>query len=73
MGNSGCGDGFDESGRAKDIHLRRVTMWYDNGCVTGLKTEYAGELQACQPQSLHSVGDFVQQVTHREAAPTTLT
>lgn len=42
MGNSGCGEGFDESGRAKDIHLRRVTMWLDNGCVTGLKTEYAG-------------------------------
>jgi hypothetical protein len=42
MGNSACGNNFDESGRNKDSHLRRVTMWFSEGCVQGLKTEFAG-------------------------------
>jgi hypothetical protein len=38
-----CGEAFDESNRGTDRHLRRVTVWYQEGCVAGLKTEYAGK------------------------------
>jgi len=43
FGNSDCGSGFDESGRSKDIHLRRVTTYYSDGCLMGLKTDFAGK------------------------------
>jgi hypothetical protein len=44
FGDSSCGSLFDQSSRAKDLHLRKVTMWYTNGCLMGLKVamDYKG-------------------------------
>jgi hypothetical protein len=43
LGSTSCGKDFDESSRDKNLHLRRLTMWYNDGCLAGLKTEYDGK------------------------------
>lgn len=43
FGNSACGSAFDQSGRNKDVHLRKITMWYADDCLMGLKTEFDGK------------------------------
>ena len=42
FGEGSCGVWFDDSNRDPKLHMGQLQVWYDSGCVMGLRTVLSG-------------------------------